>query len=504
MGSGCLRLFLIYNKISNLIYMINKEKLQKISEVIYEIPKSFRSDMKVPARIYSDEKMLDLIMEDRSLEQAINVATLPGILKYALAMPDIHQGYGFPIGGVAAIKWDGGVISPGGVGYDINCGVRFLASQITKSELEPKFEKLIDALYDTVPSGLGKSGKLSVNQKELDQVLSEGIDWAIKKGFASREDKEHCEESGRLKAADPDKVSDQAKKRGHDQVGTLGSGNHFLEVQYVAKIFDQEIAKVFGLFENQIVVMIHTGSRGFGHQVCTDYIKILNKKLKEWDLQLPDRELIYAPLDSQEGKNYFSAMSAAANFAWNNRQYLTYLTRDVFKDELGKDFAEKANLKLVYDIAHNMAKKEKYQIGDKETVVCMHRKGATRAFGPDNPNIPKDYLKVGQPILIPGSMGTSSFILAGTKQAEEETFGSVCHGAGRRMSRTSAKKRVSGREVKDALEKRNILVRCASFSDIAEEAPLAYKDIDNVVEIVFKAGLAKKVAQMYPLGVVKG
>jgi tRNA-splicing ligase RtcB len=484
--------------------MPNKKDLNKISNYLYEIPKEYRKDMNVPVRVYTNEKMLDLITEDRSLEQAINVATLPGILKYSLAMPDIHQGYGFPIGGVAAIKWDKGVISPGGVGYDINCGVRFLTSQITKSELEPKFEKLIDALYETVPSGLGKSGKLSVNQKELDEVLSQGIDWAMKKGFALERDKNHCEENGRLKSANPDKVSDQAKKRGHDQIGTLGSGNHFLEVQHVAKIFNQEIAEVFDLFEGQIVVMIHTGSRGFGHQVCTDYIKKLNKKIKEWDLDLPDRELIYAPLDSQEGKDYFAAMSAAANFAWNNRQYLTYLTRQVFDEELGKNFKDKSDLKLVYDVAHNMAKKEKYKIEGQEIEICLHRKGATRGFGSNNPHIPKDYQKVGQPILIPGSMGTSSFILAGTKQAEEQTFGSVCHGAGRRMSRSSAKKQVSGKQIKEELAKRGILVRCPSLSDIAEEAPLAYKDIDNVVEIVVQAGLAQKVAQMYPLGVVKG
>ncbi len=481
--------------------MPNKDDLNKISDYLYKIPKDYSKDMNVPVHVYTNEKMLDLITKDRSLDQAVNVATLPGILKYSLAMPDIHQGYGFPIGGVAAIKWDGGVISPGGVGYDINCGVRFLISRITKPELEPQFERLIDALYETVPSGLGKSGKLSVSQKELDEVLSGGIDWAIKKGFASEEDKNHCEENGRLKLADPDKVSDQAKKRGHDQIGTLGSGNHFLEVQYIAKIFNKEIAQVFGLFKNQIVVMIHTGSRGLGHQVCTDYIKKLNKKIKEWNLDLPDRELIYAPLDSQEGKDYFAAMSSAANFAWNNRQYLTYLTRQVFEDELG---ADKSHLRLVYDVAHNMAKKEKYKIESQEVEVCLHRKGATRGFGPRNPHIPKDYENTGQPILIPGSMGTSSFILAGTQLAEEQTFGSVCHGAGRRMSRSAAKKQVSGQQIKEELAKRGILIRCPSLSDIAEEAPLAYKDIDNVVKIVVQAGLAQKVAQMYPLGVVKG
>jgi len=478
--------------------MITKQDLKKISDYIYEIPKEYRADMRVPARIYTDEKLLEAILLDRSLEQAVNVATLPGILKYSLAMPDIHQGYGFPIGGVAAIKWDGGVISPGGVGYDINCGVRLLATQITKPELDPKFEHLIDSLFQTVPSGVGKGGKLIVTKQELDAVMSEGLDWAIKKGFASKEDKEHCEENGRMALVNPDKVSEAAKRRGQDQIGTLGSGNHFLEVQFVAKIFDQEIAKAYGLFPNQIVVMIHTGSRGLGHQIATDYIRILNKKLVEWKLKLPDRELIYAPLDSKEGQDYFAAMSAAANFAWNNRQYLTYLTRQVFKENLN------AELKLIYDVAHNIAKKETYEIEGKKVNVCMHRKGATRAFGPSNINIPTDYKKVGQPIIIPGSMGTSSFVLAGTKMAETDTFGSVCHGAGRNLSRTAAKRGVSGRQIKEELAKRNILVRCASYSDIAEEAPNAYKDIENVVEIVAKAGLAVKVAQMLPLGVVKG
>jgi len=484
--------------------MVTKTELTKISDYLYEIPQDFRYDMKVPVRIYTDEKMLTAILNDLSLEQAVNVATLPGILKYSLAMPDIHQGYGFPIGGVAAIKWDGGVISPGGVGYDINCGVRILTSQITKPELQPKFEHLIDSLYQAVPSGVGKGGKLMVSLKEIDEVLAEGIDWAIKKGFGTKDDKENCEENGRILAANPDKVFDGARKRGHDQIGTLGSGNHFLEVQYVAKIFDEEIARVYGLFPNQIVVMIHTGSRGVGHQTCTDYLRILNKKLGEWKLKLPDRELIYAPLVSKEGQDYFSAMSAAANFAWANRQYLTHLTRQVFKDELRSLFGDKIELKLIYDVAHNIAKKEIYKINGEEVAVCMHRKGATRAFGPGNLSIPAKYKKVGQPVLIPGSMGTSSYILAGTQKAEAETFASVCHGAGRNLSRTAAKKQVGGKQVKTELEERGILVRCASYGDIAEEAPLAYKDIDNVVDIVAKAGLAIKVAQMRPLGVVKG
>lgn len=480
--------------------MIVKENLKKINDCLYEIPKNFRSDMRVPARIYTDEKLLTAILEDRSLEQAVNVATLPGILKYSLAMPDIHQGYGFPIGGVAAIKWKGGVISPGGVGYDINCGVRVLTSQLKKPDISKQAERLMDKLFEAIPSGVGSTGKLVVTKQELDNVLEQGIDWAIKKGFAKSEDKEHCEENGRIKYADPNKVSAQAKGRGQDQIGTLGSGNHFLELQFVSEIFDKDAAKVFGLFPNQILVMIHTGSRGLGHQICTDYIRILNKKIFEWKLDLPDRELIYAPLNSKEGQDYFSAMSAAANFAWANRQYLTYLARNVFKKELGKD----TELKLLYDVAHNIAKKEMYVINGEKVEVCMHRKGATRAFGPGNKDIPEKYKKVGQPVIIPGSMGTASYILAGTKQAEEDTFGSVCHGAGRSMSRASAKRQVGGKQMKESLGRRGIMVRCASYSEIAEEAPEAYKDINEVVNVVVNAGLAKKVAKFLPIGVVKG
>lgn len=480
--------------------MIIKENLKKIANYLYEIPRGFRSDMLVPARIYTDEKLLAAILEDRSLEQAVNVATLPGILKYSLAMPDIHQGYGFPIGGVAAIKWDGGIISPGGVGYDINCGVRLLVSQIVKPDLNKRASVLMDSLFEAIPSGVGSTGNLVLTKQELNNVLEQGLDWAIAKGYAKQNDKKNCEESGRIPAAKADKVSEAAKNRGHDQIGTLGSGNHFLEVQFVAEIFDQDIAKAFGLFPNQITIMIHTGSRGLGHQICTDYIRILNKKLYEWGLELPDRELIYAPLSSVEGQNYFSAMSAAANFAWVNRQYLTYLTRNVFKKVLGKE----AELKLVYDVAHNIAKKEVYDINGKKIEVCMHRKGATRAFGPGNINIPDNYKKYGQPVIIPGSMGTASYVLAGTKQAEEETFGSVCHGAGRSMSRASAKRQVTGKQIKDSLEKRGIMVRCASYGEIAEEAPEAYKDINEVVDVVVNAKLAKKVAKILPLGVVKG
>jgi tRNA-splicing ligase RtcB len=483
--------------------MITKNILKKISDYIYDIPQGFRPDMRVPVRIYADEQLLEAISKDLSLEQAVNVATLPGILKYSLAMPDIHQGYGFPIGGVAAIRWAGGIISPGGVGYDINCGVRLLTSQINHIELRPRIEHLINALFEAVPSGVGHGGQLVVTKKEMEQILTLGVDWTLQKGFALPEDKENCEENGRIKTADCTKVSEAAQKRGQDQIGTLGSGNHFLEIQYVARIYNEDIAKTFGLFPDQIVIMIHTGSRGLGHQTCTDYLRILNRRLNEWKLKLPDRELIYAPLGSKEGQDYFAAMCAAANFAWANRQYLTYLTRQVFSREL-KQFGHKIDLQLLYDVAHNIAKKEVHEIDSKKVDVCMHRKGATRAFGPNNSNIPLKYQKTGQPVIIPGSMGTSSYVLAGTKQAEQETFAFVCHGAGRSLSRAAAKRQVTGKEIKERLAKQEILVRCASFAGIAEEAPEAYKDIDSVVNIVAKAGLAVKVAKMRPLGVVKG
>jgi tRNA-splicing ligase RtcB len=482
--------------------MFRKYNLTKINDYLFEIPKNFRADMRVPVRIYSDKKMLESVLEDRSLEQAVNVATLPGILKYSLAMPDIHEGYGFPIGGVAAIKWDGGVVSPGGIGYDINCGVRLLLSQVYFKDLKPHLADLADALYRRVPSGVGSTGKLSVTSQELDDLMVKGVDWMIERGYATKDDKEKCEENGRLADALPEKVSDRAKKRGHDQLGTLGSGNHFLEVEEVGEVFDEEVAREFGLFKGQAVIMIHTGSRGLGHQVATDYLRILNKKLFDWGYKLPDRELIYAPLDSREGQDYWAAMASAANFAWCNRQYMTYLVRQIWMDVLGKKFDNKLN--LLYDVAHNIGKKEVYKIGAKKVTVCMHRKGATRAFGPGNKAVPLIYRKSGQPVIIPGNMGTASFVLAGTKKAEEETFGSVCHGAGRRMSRASAKRATQGKDIQEELGKQGILIRCDSMAGIAEEAPLAYKDIDRVVDVVHHTGLARKVVKLKPWAVVKG
>ncbi|MBU0731675.1 RtcB family protein [Patescibacteria group bacterium] len=460
---------------------MQKHDLIKIESYLYEIPKSFREDMNVPCRIYVNKEMLEKVMEDRSLEQAINVATLPGIQKYSIAMPDIHQGYGFPIGGVAAFKSSDGIISPGGVGYDINCGVRLLKSSLSFNEVEKYLYGLGEKLLKTIPSGVGKGGKLKVTGAELDEVLNTGAKWAVKKKLAGPEDLEHMEEGGCMEQADASKVSDQAKARGKDQIGTLGSGNHFIEVQRIDEILDENYAKQWGLEKNQIVIMIHTGSRGLGHQIATDYIKKLQKYIVEKNLQLADRELIYAKFNSPIGQDYLKAMAAGANYAWCNRTMLTHLTRKVWREVFNSE------LDLVYDVAHNIAKIEEHD----GVEMIMHRKGATRAF-PD------------QPVLIPGSMGTASYILAGTQKALEETFGSVCHGAGRTISRQKAKKMVHGRRLQDDLKEKGILVKSFSMRGLAEEAPLAYKDIDNVVNIVTEAGLAKKVAKMKPLVVIKG
>jgi tRNA-splicing ligase RtcB len=484
--------------------MLAKEILKKINNQLWEIPREFRPDMRVPARIYANEEMLEKIFEDRSVEQLINVATLPGILKHALAMPDIHEGYGFPIGGVAAMDAKHGVISPGGVGYDINCGVRLLTSSFLHKELAPHLVDLAHQISRDVPSGVGRGGRMILNEKELNEVLEGGAVRLVAQGHGAKDDLEKIEEGGRLAGADASFVSERAKKRGSDQLGTLGSGNHFLEIQRVEKIFLPEVAEIFGLRENQITVMIHTGSRGLGHQVATDYVRLMNKKLPSWKIKLPDRELASAPLDSDEGQMYFKAMAAAANFAWANRQMITDLIRRAWEKVLSHKLSGKYNLDLVYDVAHNIAKFEEHEIDGKKIKVCIHRKGATRAFGPGQKEIPKIYRDVGQPVLIPGSMGTASYVLVGAETAMAESFGSTCHGAGRRMSRTEARRRVSSQTLKKELEAQGIIVCCASLSGLTDEAPLAYKDIDEVVEVVHRAGLAKKVARLMPLAVVKG
>jgi tRNA-splicing ligase RtcB len=481
--------------------LIRLEDLVKVDDNLFEIPTSYRDDMRVPARVYMSENMIEDIMEDLSLWQLVNVATLPGIQKAAYAMPDIHQGYGFPIGGVAATAIEqGGVISPGGIGYDINCGVRLLAANMNAAQLQPYIEDLATALFHAVPSGVGRSGKVKLTMPELNKVLRDGAKHMVALGYGTQEDLEVCEEHGCMSTADPDLITDEAKKRGHDQLGTLGSGNHFLEVQVVDEIYDEVAAAAFGLSLGQVTVMIHCGSRGLGHQTCTDYVRIMMNKLPEWKYQLPDRELVCAPFMSQEGQNYFAAMSAAANFAWANRHLIGHWVRTAWQDVVGAD----AWLKTVYDVSHNIGKRERHMINGRETEVVMHRKGATRAFGPGRPEITGAYRHVGQPVLIPGTMGTSSYVLVGTQESMELAFGSSCHGAGRRLSRHKAKKTVRGSQLRQELESHGIVVRCDSDAGLAEEAPIAYKDVDSVVNVVHNAGLARKVARVKPLAVVKG
>lgn len=484
--------------------MIDRKAIHRLNPYLYEIPRSYRSDMRVPARIYADAALLEQIMQDQSLEQVVNTATLPGIVRYALAMPDIHQGYGFSIGGVVATDpAQGGVISPGGVGYDINCGVRLLASELEEGEVRPHLGDLATALYQRVPSGVGESGFLNLAMEDLDAVLKTGARWALKQGMARTEDLLHTEESGAMAGADPSKVSQRAKQRGRMQIGTLGAGNHFAEIDVVDAVFDQPAAAAMGLFEGQVVAQIHCGSRGLGHQVCTDYVDSFQSVLKKYRIELPDRQLVCAPVDSPEGQDYIGAMIAAANYAWCNRQVLTHQIRQAFEQALAGRVAD-WDLRQVYDIAHNMAKLETHDVDGRRLRVCVHRKGATRAFGPGSPVLPDDYRAVGQPVLVPGSMGTASWVLVGTEGSMSQTFGSTCHGAGRTMSRARAKKEVRGADLKGQLEAQGIAVRAGSLAGLAEEAPAAYKDVDNIVGVVEGAGIARRVARLRPIAVVKG
>jgi tRNA-splicing ligase RtcB len=456
--------------------------------------------MRVPARIIAHESLLDDIIGDRSLQQLVNVTTLPGILKAAFVMPDVHEGYGFPIGGVAATEYPGGVISPGGIGYDINCGVRLLLSPLTESEIRPSVPGLVKELFAQIPSGMGTPGRFVVTEDEMEDVLRTGSEWAVRKGYGGERDLQFTESQGKLPAARPEKVSLRARQRGRDQLGTIGSGNHFVEVGYVERILDGEIARAYGLFEGQVTVLIHTGSRGLGHQVATDYIKVMMEAMPRYQISLPDRELACVPFDSPEGQDYFGAMCAAANFAWCNRQLVSWEVRQAWKAVFG----EEAPLpELLYDVAHNIAKVETHRIGEKPQKVIVHRKGATRAFGPGHAGIPDALKPYGQPVLIPGSMGTSSYVLAGAGKSGEIAFGSCCHGAGRRLSRTAAKKQVNAPVLKEALENEGIYLE-ASYRRIAEEAPIAYKDVDMVVQSVSEAGIARPVAQLKPLAVIKG
>jgi len=476
----------------------------RISEYVWEVPKSYRADMKVPARVYASEGLLDLIFRDQSMEQLVNTAAMPGVVKWVLVMPDAHQGYGLPIGGVVPTRYPDGVISPGAVGYDINCGVRLMASDLLAEDVEDEIGALISVLFRNIPSGVGKGGGArQVSSQEMDQVLVKGAAWAVKAGYGRPEDLERLEERGSMEGADPAAVSARAKQRGGPQLGTLGSGNHFIEIQEVEEIYDQEVADVFGLFEGQLTVEIHSGSRGLGHQVCSDYVKSLQSAVQKYKIQLPDRQLVCAPLNSAEGQSYYGAMASAANYAWANRQCMAHLARKSFAMALaGK--VRHFDLHTVYDVAHNIAKIEEHVVDGSPMKLCIHRKGATRAFGPGHPEVVPAYRRVGQPVLVPGDMGTASYVLVGTAEAMDETFGTCCHGAGRVMSRSAAKKKIDGGTLRRELEERGIHVRAGSMSGLAEEAPDAYKDIDAVVEVVDGAGLARKVARMRPLAVMKG
>ena len=474
---------------------MSENALVRIDETTWEIPASTRADMRVPARLFADEEILGEIRDDRSLEQLQNVATLPGVVGAAIAMPDIHQGYGFPVGGVAATEMPDGVVSPGGVGYDINCGVRLLTLPLTERELGARREPLVHEISRAIPAGAGKHGVLHLRGSSLDEVLRDG---PRALPHARPEDIERTESQGRLEGADPAAVSERAHLRGRDQLGTMGSGNHFVELQVVEEVLDTAAAEAFGLVAGQLTVLIHSGSRGLGHQVCTDYVRTMDAHLASYRIHLPDRQLACAPASSPEGRQYLAAMAAAANFAWANRQAIADGVRRAVAAILGAKAAE--GTLQVYDVAHNVAKAELH--GGKR--VCVHRKGATRAFPAGSAEIPDVYRAIGQPVFIPGSMGTASFVLAGEPGAMERSFGTTCHGAGRRMSRTAARKRVHGRELRRELEARGIVVRCPSPKGLAEEAPFAYKDVDRVVRVVEVAGLARRVARLVPIGVVKG
>jgi tRNA-splicing ligase RtcB len=483
--------------------MVSLSEFIQISDYEWEIPTRAHPEMKVPVRIFATRKLLEKVFVDESIQQAINSATLPGLVGKVLVMPDMHQGYGFPIGGVAATRYPEGVISPGGIGYDINCGVRLLASQIDAEQAAPFLDQLATALDNNCPSGVGKEGPLKLTEKELEQVCRDGSRWALKNGYAHPDDLRRTEEGGHVEGADPSAVSKRARERGRDQLGTLGAGNHFLEVDVVEHIFDPAAAAVMGLREGCLALQIHCGSRGFGHQICSDYVDEFQSAVKRYGIRLADRELVCAPLTSPEGQRYLKAMRSAANYAFANRQILTHYARRAFEQVLaGK--VHHWELTQVYDIAHNMGKIETHWIDGELLKVCVHRKGATRAFGPGHEDLPPEYQPIGQPVLVPGSMGTASWVLLGTAGSMERSFGSTCHGAGRTMSRSQAKKKIWGEDLRNQLQNRGIRIRAGSLSGLAEEAPEAYKDVDDVVQTVVGAGIAHKVARLTPLAVIKG
>ncbi len=473
--------------------------VKRLGPFEWEIPVGLVPGMHAPGRFYLSESLMQTLEEGAVLQLA-NVATLPGIVRYSLAMPDIHWGYGFPIGGVAAFSVDDGVISPGGVGFDINCGVRLLTTPLTVDTCTGR-QGLIDDLYRAVPTGVGARGSIRLSKKDLRGMMEEGARWAVDQGYGIKEDLGHCEDGGCMKGALSDQVSEKAQQRGMPQSGTLGAGNHFLEVQVVGEIYDEAAARVYGLAKGQICIMIHCGSRGLGHQTCTDHLKILEGATKKYHISIPDRQLACAPITSSEGSNYYGAMAASANYAWANRQVIMHATRSVLSERYD---IEEEEMHLLYDVAHNVAKKEEHVVDGATSQVCVHRKGATRAFGPGRVEIPPVFRDTGQPVIIPGSMGSPSFVLKGTRDAMEKTFGSTCHGSGRVMSRAKAKKTFSGREIRENLMKKGIVVRAPHDGAIVEEAPGVYKSSDEVVRVVDQAGLSLRVARLEPLGVIKG
>jgi len=476
---------------------------KKVSNMVYKIEPDKSRGMRVPVTIYADDKLLEKMMTDRTISQAINVSTLPGIQGHAIVLPDGHEGYGFPVGGVAAMDAEEGMISPGGVGYDINCGVRLLRTNLTEQDVRPRLKDLVTDLFNSIPSGVGSKGAVRLNNSQLDEVLVRGVNWAIDNGYGSENDAEVCEENGQIKNANPNKVSDKARKRGMPQLGSLGSGNHFLEVQKVSEIHDEVAAKKMGIEKDSVTILIHCGSRGFGHQVCSDYLRISEQAQKKYNITLADRELACVPNTSEEGESYRTAMFAALNFAWSNRQMITHWTRKSFERVFKKSESD-LDMKLVYDVAHNIAKVEKHKIDGQLKSVVVHRKGATRAFPANREEIPKNYRDIGQPVLIPGSMGTSSWILLGQQNSMDLSFGSTAHGAGRMMSRSKARRDYTEEQVKKSLADKGIFIKSLTRDGVVEETPQAYKDVDAVVNVSHELGIATRVAKLVPIGVIKG
>jgi len=479
------------------------EQLKKIGEYKWLLPKSYKPCMRVDGIIYASEALLQGRDETDPIEQVANAACLPGIVGASLSMPDIHYGYGLPIGGVVATRVDTGVVTPGGVGYDINCGVRLLRSDLVVSDIRPRLQDIVNALFRKIPCGVGCRGKIKLTHSGLRQLLKEGSRWAVNKGYGQAIDVQRTEATGCLQAANPEVISSKAYQRGLEQVGTLGAGNHFVEVQFVEKVYDEKTAEALGLFKDQVTVMVHSGSRGFGHQVCTDALALLNSAFPKFGIEIPDRQLVCAPTTSPEGQQYIQAMSCAANYAWANRQCLGFWVVEAFQEALGIGPSQHG-LSLVYDVAHNILKREVHNVQGEQVEVMVHRKGATRAFPPGHPELPQAFRDVGQPVLIPGDMGTASYVLVGTQKAMEETFGSTCHGAGRILSRHRAMRVAKGRRIDEELRQQGILVRSASRRTLAEEMPAAYKEIDEVVEVVHKTGISRKIARLRPIAVVKG